>query len=153
MKVINLNSKGFTLVEILISLALLGGLIFGVMRGVGYFSGQGAKIEDKLVLQKNILNLVESIQSNVSFYQVNFNDEEFVRTTNYKEVKKMLPMAWSKKQYVKAQDCPQCPGRIGFSITPLSASYRGMYQLRIRVTHDKLYKDSYRDFLFVIKGK
>lgn len=153
MKTFVKNSKGFTMVEVLISLALLGALIFSVMRGISYFSGQGAQIEDKLILQKNILNIVESIQSNVGFYQVNFQADDFTRTTKLNEINKLLPMAWSKKQYTKKEDCEKCPGRLGFIITPLSANYRGMYQVRIRVTHTKLLKDTYKDYLFVIKGK
>lgn len=126
-----LNQKGFTLIEVLVALTMI--LTVGSLFSLGFLNYQKIHLKTKTSsnVMKQINNLVESIRPNLQAYQINFDPGTQLSADS-------LPMAWNKDYIGKASDCPDCPGRMGYTIQPTTQS--GLYLVNVMVTH-KEWKD------------
>lgn len=121
-----LNQKGFTLVEVLVALAMI--VTVGSLFSLGFLNYKKIhmKARTSSTVMKQINNLVESIRPNLQAYQINFDANQTLSADS-------LPMAWNREYIGKVEDCPDCPGRLGYTIQPTTQS--GLYLVNVMVTH------------------
>lgn len=148
------NNKGFSLVEIIVSLGVLGATVFLGTMALKNISVTEKEVRNDTTLDNTVHSLVGAIRSNILMQKVNFNAQTFLETTSVDKVKEILPLAWNHSIIVPKEECPDCPGRIGYVVTPPNETiYRGLYQVTIRVTHEQLFPGSYKTYTFLVNGK
>ena len=148
-----LNQKGFSLLEVIIALGILGAASTYMMTSY-HSSQQGIMgLSDKTILNTVIWDVVTGVDGNVGKYQTNFSSNEiFSQSSSASELNKILPIAWDSSGTHSLEDCPKCKGRMGYIIKPLSGQ-RGLFELDIKVTHERIFPNSYRTYIFLVKGK
>ena len=148
------NNRGVSLIEVVISMGIVGvavTLYIGANRST---SDLASRAETQTVLQKNIVNYVESISSDVGFYQVNYNNQEdFDNINDPDQLMDILPIAWNKNIIASVEECPTCRGRMGYSISPLEGQYRGLFTLRFKVLHPDLNGGNVLEYVYLINRK
>ena len=124
------RQSGYTLVEILVALAVL--VVLGAIFSTGFLHYQKLQLKSKTssTVMRQINNLVENIRPNLHLYQVNFDPKLDI---DQRLQASELPMAWSRDYLGTAADCPGCPGRMGYILTPSTQS--GLFLLTMRVTN------------------
>jgi len=148
------NQKGFTLLEVMVSMALIGALSYFLVGSSGKIMQDTQVIRHDLALDKVVQRISDNVRENIDLYQITYNQNEFLNKTTKDELDAILPLAWDSNVYTTKEGCPSCPGRAGFIITPIDG-YRGLYRVIIRITHTELITggDGYKDFVFLVKSK
>ncbi len=151
-----LTQKGFGLLETMIGFAIMGVGTFLILRGLDMFDDSKVRTDKSINLENTLSNILESVKANIILEKVDFQAEEafFIHTT-YQDVKNNLKLCWVKDGVITLEDYPNCPGRIGYVVTPLKVgtlSLRGLYKVVIRLTHDELYPGSFKQYEFIVKG-
>jgi prepilin-type N-terminal cleavage/methylation domain-containing protein len=144
------KNSGFTLVEILVGVSILGGAILAFVGSSNFLSKKNKDTQESIVISNYVNGLYNSIQSNLDLYQVTYDSKEFYGTTSPKDLQDKLPIAWNSTMMVDKADCPLCPGRLGYIIEPVNG-YRGLFKLTIRVTHPKIV--GFKDYTMILIGK
>lgn len=144
------KQNGFTIVEVMIAVAILGAFAYYFAGGGDFLSSRNKQIEELMVMDRHVNNLYENIQSNIDIYQITYDPKDFNDNSDPTKINAYLPMAWDLKVLTDVASCTKCPGRMGFVIIPLDG-YRGLYKLIVRVTHPKIPK--FKDYTFLINGK
>ena len=144
------NNNGFSFIEILVALSILGAFIFYFTGGNSDLLKRNKNLEELMIMERHVNSLYENIQSNIDIYQITYNPKDFNNNADPTKIKKYLPIAWDMNNLTTVSDCSECPGRMGFVIVPLEG-YRGLYKLTIRVTHPNI--SVFKDYLFLINGK
>ncbi|MBT3234620.1 MAG: type II secretion system protein [Bdellovibrionales bacterium] len=153
----DLRSAGFTLLEIMITIGVVGVTLYGLLGGADFIEYHTSKTRNAMALERTVLQIVDSIRSGPHLYQITFNPNDFFNNITKEKLEKMLPMAWDEYAlYSSIDECHQvgrsgCSGRLGYILTPLTG-YRGIYRLIVRVSHPKMIKGLYQDFPFIIRG-
>lgn len=130
-KILN-NTKGFTLVEVLVGAGIFMIVFFGVIIG----STQIVKMTHNTATLNTSDNMVDSIIENIrqSFSsQIITIDKDSAWVGTLNETEK-LPMAWSLYEDVPVSECPKCPGRYGYTLQSMG-SYSGLYIVTVQFTH------------------
>lgn len=150
------NKKGFGIVESMIALGLVGVGTYFIMQGLDMFDSSKVKTDTSINLESTLNSVLESVKSNITMEKVDFQAEEkFFAHTTYKEVKKNLALCWFKDGLTSAANSPDCQSRIGYVVAPLMVGnlpIRGLYKVTIRMTHDELFPNSFRQYEFIVKG-
>lgn len=147
MKLTKLDQRGFTMMEILVVSGLIVVVIFSLttsLRMSQQFLGQvrGKRNRDRVV-SSTLKNVVE----NIALFQKNFNMGDDWAESLLDP--KALPIPWDDNSvYNSLQECPTCPGRMGFVIQPV-VGMPGLNRLRIRVTHSTLIQ-GYLDYVYIL---
>jgi prepilin-type N-terminal cleavage/methylation domain-containing protein len=144
------TQKGFTLVEVMVATAIIGGLLYWFSGGTSLLSKRNKQLSELMVMERHVNSLYENIQSNIDIYQITYDPQEFINNADPTNLNKYLPLAWDMKTLTDIKNCKECPGRMGFIIVPLDG-YRGLYKLTIRATHPKV--PLFKDYNFLINGK
>ena len=148
------SEKGFGILEVIIGLALLGTGAYLVLTGLD-FIGEKKNVADKNASVENMLaGLIESVRSNISMEKVDFNATEWLALSTPEGVKNSLKMCWVKDGLLPIDIYPDCPGRLGYVVTPMktgSLELRGLYKVTIRLTHDELFPREFKQYDFIVK--
>ena len=149
-----LNQKGYSLIEIMAGLALVGTGAFIIMNGLDYLNDRKSVINKNASQEAIISGLMESIRTNISMEKIDYQPSAFLEANEIEDVKKTLNLCWLNNGVIPLEDFPQCDGRLGYIVYPLkigNLEYRGMYKVTIRVTHEKLMKGQFKQYDFIVK--
>lgn len=151
-----LKEQGFGLLEAMIAFAIIGVGTLLVMQGLDFFGGHKKKTDEGVNFENTLVGILESIKSNITFEKVDFEaDESFLKHSTYEEVKPRLKLCWVKDGIIPLEEYPNCPGRMGYVVTPLKVgtmTLRGLYKVTLRVTHDQMFPGGFRQYEFIVKG-
>ena len=143
---INNKRKAFSFLELLIV-----GTVFAVIfAGLVSFSRALATSTHKSVSARNqdreISNILEKVIKNFDRYQMGFNAIGTGRTDTLLDPDN-LPIAWDKDILVAADQCADCPGRLGVVVRP-HETLPGIYTIKMRITNSILF-EGHKDYNFL----
>ena len=148
-----LNNKGMGLAEVIVGMSVLGTVLLLFVGSSRNTADLVEKTETQTVLQKYMQAYVESMASNVGYYQINFaGDEVFETTDDPEKINEILPLAWNKNLITDAKECEKCLGRMGFIVIPFSNTYRGLYEVIFKATHPDLHGGAIQTFRFIVSA-
>jgi prepilin-type N-terminal cleavage/methylation domain-containing protein len=149
-----LSQKGYSLIEIMAGLALVGTGAFIIMNGLDYLDSRKSVINKSASQEAIISGLMESVRTNIAMEKIDYQPEVFLNASEIEEVKKNLNLCWFGNGVIPLEEFPTCEGRLGYIVYPLkigNLEYRGMYKVTIRVMHEKLMPGSYKQYDFIVK--
>lgn len=144
------REAGITLVEMMVAAALLGIIAMSVSSAYLNAHKSTVTIGAQRISSDSAIAILQQTSDAFGQYQVNFTDTAsganmggvFPTTAE-------LPVAFSQTAFTSAANCPQCPGRIGYVIQPMTG-YRGMYLSTIRVQNTEAVDRTMREINLVI---
>ena len=140
-------SSGYTYVEALVSLALLGVISYGIYNGVAYLSSQTHRVISLSTKDKEMSALLSTIRTNVDLFQINYDLTDAAKEQMLNV--NTLPQAWATNIGITdVKNCPSCPGRLGYVVQPVTG-IRGLLQVTVRVTNKELF-EGFQDFTFMV---
>lgn len=150
------NSKGFSIIEAVVAMGILGVASYGVLEGLDQINSSKTKAVNQMNLEVTLSAIVDEVRSNIAREKIDFKAyENFINLSNYEEVRESLYMRWNKSGVMTQDACSSCKGRIGYVVTPYkvgSLTYKGLYEITIRVTHDELFQNRFKQFNFIVRG-
>lgn len=148
------NKLGVSLVELLMGISLVGAGAFIIMNGFDYLDSRKTVVNRSASQEAIISGLMESIRTNISMEKIDYLPENFLAAKDYEDVKQRLNLCWLSNGVIPLESFPQCPGRIGYIVYPLkigNLEYRGMYKVTIRIMHETLMPNRYKQYDFIVK--
>jgi type II secretory pathway pseudopilin PulG len=150
------DQKGFTFIETLVGFAILGAATYAIMTGLDQIEQNKNKTDKNVSLENLISSVVEASRSNIIMEKVDFQaNETFLLNTTYQAVKDSLKMCWVNDGLIPIDQGMNCQARLGYVVTPLKTGnleQRGLYQVTIRITHDELFPNQFRQYQFIVRG-
>lgn len=150
------NQVGFGMVEVLISFAILGAGVFTIMEGLDYIETKKTTTDKNVSLENMLSSIVDSVRANIIMEKVDFQaTQNWLSNTTHQTVKDSLKMCWVKDGLIPIANYPNCPGRLGYVVTPLrvdTLELRGLYSVTVRMTHDELFPSTFRQYQFIVRG-
>jgi hypothetical protein len=150
------SEKGMTLIEVLAAAGLASITLLAVVSASDFMRKSLNSVDTKIAQDKMVGVLLNAITENFSQFQISFATTDLIADEN----EDTLPIAWSADELTDKINCPNCPGRIGYSITPLvkgtgttTETIRGLFLVKARVTHKTLFPGEKRDYQFLVLGK
>jgi prepilin-type N-terminal cleavage/methylation domain-containing protein len=136
------NRSGFTLIEVMVGVALLGVISWGVFNGVKMWNTEFQDMQQTSTGYNIVAEILNSVAVRGQYLQVDYSDDPGVTILSTWDNDDELPMAWNKSGVVypvaecSAGDFPgNCPrGRYGFIAKPITG-FRGLYKITIMITH------------------
>ena len=148
-------AKGFGLIEILMAVSLLGVGAYITLNAVDFINNRRTKVDKSTAMISMISSMLESIRSNITMEKIDFNADEFLALSTPEGVKESLRMCWVKDGIIPLEVYPTCPGRIGYVVSPMKTGpmeIRGLYKVTIRLTHDKMFPDTFKQYEFIVRS-
>lgn len=155
------NNKGFTIMEAIVGIGLLGIVMVTGTQGYDYIKSSQAKMTTMNTTENRVSEIIQTVKANISQQIISFpasvstsggssseSGDALVNSYIESVLGSNLPMAWSLTNDSKAADCTACPGRYGYVITAVPG-YGGLYLISIRFTH-KDWGDTPKNFSFVV---
>lgn len=150
------SQTGFGMIETLVGFAILGAASYAIMMGLDYLEQSKTKTDKNISLENMLSSAVESARANIIMEKVDFQaHDSFLALTSFQHVKDSLKMCWVKDGLIPISNYPNCPGRFGYVVAPFKVGnleYRGMYQVTIRMTHDELFPNRFKEYAFLVRG-
>ena len=162
------SRNGFTLIETMLALAILGVAVVGSMTAINFVSDQATHQTAAATEDKSIGMLVESVRANIAIYQTTFApsgslDSNGVLISDGILLASKMPYAWNADKMIpvsslKPAELAAYPGRMGFIIQPVDAN-PGTFLVYMRVFED--IKDNppkepnsypFKDYKFIAVG-
>lgn len=151
-----LKEKGFGMVEVLMSFAILGAGIYTIMAGLDFLESKKDTTDKNVSMELMISSVVESVRSNIIMEKVDFNaTASWLANTTYNDVTDSLKMCWNERGIFPVTSVPDCPGRIGYVVTPFKTGnleIRGLYLVTIRLVNTKLFPNEFKQYEFIVRG-
>ena len=151
-----LKEKGFGMVEVLMSFAILGAGIYTIMAGLDFLESKKANTDKNVSMELLVSSVVESIRSNIIMEKVDFDaSASWLANTTYNDVTDSLKMCWNERGIFPATSQPDCPGRIGYVVAPFKTGnleIRGLYLVTIRLVNTKLFPNEFKQYEFIVRG-
>ena len=146
-----LNTKGFTLVESLVGMGLLGIVMVAGIQGYDYVKKSSVQLTTLNTTENRVAEIIQSIKSNISQQIISYPGSVDTQNTLNTSAETggvlgtaiyidtilttaTLPMAWSLQSDSDVTNCTNCPGRYGYIITA-EPNYGGLYRVTIKFTH------------------
>jgi len=149
------NEIGFSIMEAVVGLAIVGLGASGILTGIDTLNSSKIKVDESIGLEVILASVVDEVRSNIMREKVDFRaKEEFLDLSSLPDVKNSLKMGWNKGGI--NPDCTSCKGRIGYVVTPYRVGtllYRGLYEVNIRVTHDEIFPNRFKQYRFIVRGE
>ena len=142
------------MIEAMIGFAILGVGIYLLLTMLGFIDDNKAETTKRASMEIMISGLIESVRSNINMEKVDFNADAFLNKTTYEGVKSSLKQCWVKDGMIPLTSFPECPGRIGYVVAPMKTGKletRGLYKVTIRLTHDELFPNQFKQYEFIVK--
>ncbi len=150
------NQQGFGILETMIGFAIMGVGTYLILQGLDMFDSSKGRVDKSINLENTLSNIVESVKSNIILEKIDFQaDTNFLSKSTYQEVKDSLKLCWVKDGVIPLDNYPNCPGRLGYVVTPLKVgtlTLRGLYRVTVRLTHDEIYAGRFKQYEFIVKG-
>ena len=150
------NEKGFSLLEVIVAMAIVMGTSFAVMKGFDSLNVLKSISNEKSSIESILMSQLDEIRSNIVNEKIDFKADAFLSLNTFETVNTSLVMRWNQNGIYKASDCTQCKGRIGYVIEPYKVGtlvFRGLFLVTIRVTHSEIFKNRYRQYSYIVRGK
>lgn len=123
------STKGFTITEVMVGTALLSIVVIGGLTAFDQLNKIAVGNETTSTADDRVSEIIENIRQQPTTQILQFEDPlDLLRTSN-------LKMAWSNNDDMPASECPHCPGRYGYVITPASKATSDLYLVTIWFTH------------------
>lgn len=138
--------RGMSLVEVIVGLAAAILLMLMASVGVVQIGKLNKSVSTSIIENRQLSSILENVRRGVGQYQVHFaNDNESkdiaLRYDN-------LKMAWDSNLVLPAEECTECPGRLGYVIQP-HPTLNGLYLVTLRFTH-RNWENTHRDYVFAV---
>lgn len=150
------NQRGFGMIEVLISFAILGAGMYTIMEGLDYIENKKNASNKDVALESMLSSVVESIRSNIIMEKVDFQaSQTWLNNSTHQAIKDSLKMCWNADGLIPIENYPNCPGRMGYVVSPMKTGnleFRGLYQVTIRLTHDEQFPGRSREYQFIVRG-
>ncbi len=143
------SNKGTSIIEIAIICVVLGVLSLSMLNLFVANLKEFQRIKFKKNMNHDITNIVEVVRANVIAQKINFDSSEVSKT--YELLSNNLPWAWSQNKIYPVAECPDCPGRFGYTIQPIE-NIRGIFRVTIKITNSN-YLESDLIYEFVVGSK
>ncbi len=140
------DQKGFTLVGVLIASVIICTIAFGATELIRVNAALLAKTKQQREMARVIGNVLNHVIENLASLQRTFETSVSTREALLREDR--LPFAWDQSSVVPAEQCPTCPGRMGYIIEPLPGR-PSFSRLTIRITNAYLFQ-GYRDYVYIL---
>lgn len=143
-----------TLIEVLVSSGILSISLLALLGAFQYLGGASRKAKLMTAEDRITASLVDNLRANIKHYAIDPIPFDPADRTDIldKLAENKLPMAWSENVIETAQNCPDCPGRYGFVIKPVSG-YAGVYVVFLAMTHKELYQGQRRILQFMASSQ
>jgi prepilin-type N-terminal cleavage/methylation domain-containing protein len=156
------NRNGFTIMEVLAAIALMGVVTYGIVTGTAALfkaESQTGSLSDE---SKMIQSVIENITSDPALYQKNFAAEA-ATSLDALLAPKTLPLAFGPNYFGPREGCDRpnkCIGYIGYVLRPANGA-RGLFEATLRVAKPMRRPDgslilpenyTYRDYVFVTQS-
>lgn len=147
MKLNRLNQRGFTMIEVVVVSGLIVVVVFSLTTALRMSQQFLSQVRGKRNRDRVVSSTLKNVVENIALFQKNFNTSDDWAQTLLDP--KALPIPWDDNSvYNSLQECPNCPGRMGFVIQPISGM-PGMNRLKIRITHSTLIQ-GYLDYVYIL---
>lgn len=157
------NNKGFTIMEAIVGIGLLGIVMVTATQGYDYIKISQSKMVTMNTTENRVSEIIQTVKANISQQIISFpasvvssitgsssiNGDTLVNTYIESVLGSNLPMAWSMNTDAKVADCTACPGRYGYVITAVPG-YGGLYLVTLRFTHTDWGAEASKSFSFVV---
>lgn len=147
---------GFGLVEVLVAFGILGGGLYTIMEGLDFLEKKKVSTDKNVAVENMLSSIVETVRANIILEKVDFQgNTTWMNNTTHQAIKDSLKMCIVKDGLIPISYYPNCPGRIGYVVTPMKTGnleFRGLYQVTIRMTHDELFPGKSRQYQFIVRG-
>jgi hypothetical protein len=148
------DQSGMGLVEALVAAALLAVVIYWSTTAVNSLNVQSRASALALSRDQMVESLMVALRGNLGQFQMNFSPMDPGSVPTPLANPSSLPMAWSDTVLTEVNNCPSCPGRLGYSIQPISGDYvHGLRLISIRVIHPALNGGNPKDYQIVVSEK
>ncbi len=139
MKGFKLNNSGMSIIEVLLASAAVLIVFLAAMSFALDIKKKSTLISSKRSYSKEYEKIANLIISDPKLFKISFDPSEKTKCILLDQAK--LPIAWDHKNIYELQDCPGCPGRVGFVIQPYDVpTFRGVYKVTFRMSHTTLTK-------------
>lgn len=128
----NIGNKGFTLIETLVGIALLGIVMVLGSQGYDFIKKMSNTVSSLDTVDRRTNEIIENVRATLPQQVVSFNSDP-VYIQNILSASS-LTMAWSLRVDDTVSNCPTCPGRYGYIITPIK-NESGLNLVTIVFTH------------------
>ena len=115
------------MMEALVGIALLGIIIVVGTTGYEQIQKTSQTLATLNTTENRVNEIIYGIKANATQQITNFSTNQSFNTSD-------LPMAWSLNMDTLATECPECPGRYGYTINAVP-NYSGIYEVKIKFTH------------------
>ncbi len=144
-------APGFTLVELLVALGVASVFALLIALGVNQILTKTGGVKSTQALEQHVAGILEQVAANVGQFQMNFEPQDASAARGQLNVES-LAMAWSQDRLSTSAQCPECPGRLGYVINPLSG-YPGLFVVTVKLTHVELLGAEGKTVQFLVSGK
>lgn len=157
MSIKKLGNSGFTLVEGIVAAGIMALGAYVVMYGVSKLQMGLTNVKEVAGRELEVNNVIENLRSNINLFQVNYNFTEsqvsqMSETDLALDVRK-LPLAYNELGIFEASACPDCTGKLGYVVQPVSGR-QGLYQVTVRIMDRRAKSlEDYQDYVFVVAQK
>lgn len=154
MKSLMNNQKGFGLLEVLIGFGILSIGAFIILQGLDFIDDKQNVVNQGAAQESMVSGIVESVRANISMEKIDFEPQDFLGNTTYDSVHSSLKLCWIKDGIIPLETYPECPGRMGYVVTPLkigSLELRGLHKVTLRITHKELFPNQFKQYEFIVK--
>ena len=151
-----ISEKGFSILEVIIAIALLAGAATAVLKGFDSLNFLKKKSEQSSSIESILSSQLDEIRANIASEKIDFKSEDFLSLSDVNDVKNSLVLRWNKNGIYQPVDCPECKGRLGYVIVPYRIGtllFRGLFLVTIRVTHDDLLTGRFSQYSYIVRGE
>ncbi len=138
-KIQKLNQVGVSIIEVLFASAGLMIVFLAALSFANDIKKRSVLISGKRSYVSEYEKIANLIISDPKLFKISFDPSEKSKCALLDQAK--LPIAWDHKNVYEIEDCPDCPGRIGYVIQPYNIpTFRGVYKVTFRMSHTTLTK-------------
>ena len=141
-----------TLIELVVASGIFAIVSTGIIAGLSQLFKAQQRLQAKTTEDRIISALIENIRANVHLYQSSFLPADSKDANDRPIVDVMLqtlPVAFSDSIMLPADECPECPGRLGFVLQPMPGML-SLYRVTLRVQHPLLFgRGNTREYRFI----